>query len=159
VQCVSDFSGHELSLQFIDHTNYPAEEVYLMLETKVLRVSQQFYVEVMTLPFSRARKIMDQEMLLVSRTLLQRTVVRMQRLIVDAMMQSFQTHYFGMYKEYPLVQSEDGGNEPLMYTPFGKMIYTNDNTNTAVRKIRAFLDYMKAKNLTKDIMAYNDLVT
>ena len=158
MQFLIDFSGNELTLQYIDHSNFQAEGAYLLLEKKVERVSQQFYLDISTLPLSSIKHLMDLELNLISRIALQRTVVKVYKLIVDTLIQSFQTHYFAMYKEFPVMYVEDLPSDPLVYTAFGKMLFSNDNSATSTKKVKIFIEHLRAKKLVNDINEYNELV-
>lgn len=151
-------SGNELTFQYIDHTKFPAESFYLMLEQKVERATQQYYLEISTLPLSICKKLMKYDESFVSRIFLQRTSYKIKKMRLETLLQSYQSHYFSLYKEYGSFFNDELPTDPFMYTPFGKMLFNNDTSLTSTKKIKNFIEYVKVKNHANDIIEYNNIV-
>ncbi|OMJ91995.1 hypothetical protein SteCoe_5312 [Stentor coeruleus] len=157
VQFIVDMSGNELTFQYIDHTEFPAEKKYLMLEQKIERATQQYYIEISTLPLCTCKKLMKYDELFVSRIFLQRTSYKIKKMRLETLLQSYQSHYFSLYKEYGSFFNDELPTDPFMYTAFGKMLFNNDSSLTSTKKIKNFIEYIKVKSHTNDIVEYNNI--
>lgn len=158
VSFIVDFSGNELSLQFIDHSKFDCEDCYLMLEQKIERMTQQYYDDISKSPLSIAKSVLKTDYSLICRVFLNRTQAIIQKMMLQVLLMSYQNFYFPLFKEYSQFSIEDLPPEPAMYTSFGKMIFSNDHSSNSTKKIRNFFEYLKIKNLFGDVMEYNDIV-
>ena len=153
-----DLSCNELTLQFIGHSRFNCEGTYALLSQKIERVTEQYYLEILTLPLEQVKRIMQFDTVLISRIFLACTFERINKMSVETLMQSYQGHYFGLYKDYGIYYNDELPTDPIMYTAFGKLLFSNDQTHNAIKKIKNFIEQMKVKGKIRDIIEYNELV-
>ena len=151
-------SCNELNLQFIGHSRFNPEGTYAFLSQKIERVTEQYYFEILTLPLKQVKRIMQFDTVLISRIFLTCTFEKINKMSVETLMQSYQSHYFGLYKEYGIYYNDELPTDPIMYTAFGKLLFSNDQSPTAIKKIKNFIEQMKVKGKIRDIIEYNELV-
>ena len=158
MQFVVDLSANELSLQFITHSQFEGDGSYSFLSQKVERITEQYYFDMLTLPLKTVRALLQADIVIVSRIFLTCTTEKINKMRVNTMMQCYRSHYFSLYKEYSIYFNDELATDPLMYTAFGKMLFSNDESNNSTKKIKNFIEQMKVKGNVKDILEYNDLV-
>lgn len=158
VNFIVDFSGNELSFQYIEHTKFTCEECYLVLEQKIERLTQQYYDDISKSPLNVCKSVLKNDYFLICRIFLIRTQVIVRKMMLQVLLVSYQNYYFPLYKEYSQYSIDDLPPEPTMYTAFGKMLFSNDSNQNTTKKIRNFFEYMKVKNIIGDVIEYNDIV-
>jgi hypothetical protein len=156
---IIDFSGNELSFQYIDHSKFDCEESYLLLEQKLVRITEQYYGEISKSGLKYLKIWLKQDYYIISRLFLLRTQVIIERLMVRTLIDCFRSHYYSLYKEYGNFCLEDLPSDPMMYTSFGKMLFSNDHNANSTRRIRGFFEYLRVKKLLDDVTEYNELVS
>ena len=129
-----------------------------MLDQKLERHTQQFYLEISTLPLSSIKKIFQNDFVLISRIFLTCTSEKINKMRTEALIHAYQSHYFYIYKEYGAFYNDDIPADPIIYTPFGKMLFNNDKTLTSTKRIKNFFEYIKVKGFINDVHDYNQLV-
>jgi hypothetical protein len=131
----------------------------LFLEQKIYRITEQYYGEVSKSNLKQVKTLLKNDFFLISRLFLHRTQILIENLMVKTLIDTFRNHYFMLYKEHGNFCLEDLPNDPLLYTAFGKMLFSNDQNLNSTKKIRGFLEYLKVKKLIDDVNEYNELVS
>ena len=78
--------------------------------------------------------------------------------MANFLIDGFRGHYFSLYKEHGNFCLDDLPSDPILYTSFGKMLFSNDQSANSTKRIRGFFEYLRVKKLIDDVSEYNDLV-
>mmetsp|Transcript_7682 Transcript_7682/g.7540 ORF Transcript_7682/g.7540 Transcript_7682/m.7540 type:complete len:121 (+) Transcript_7682:213-575(+) len=70
IQAIVDLSVNELNIYFIDHSGFKGDGEYQLLHEKVLKLTQQFYEEVSSYPYTAQIYILGEDLKLAQRAFL-----------------------------------------------------------------------------------------
>ncbi|CAG9321673.1 unnamed protein product [Blepharisma stoltei] len=159
IQAVVDLSVNELNIYFIDHSGFKGDGEYQLLHEKVLKLTQQFYEEVSSYPYAAQIYILGEDLKLAQRAFLPCTWTKIERMGVEIKIESMKNLYYSEYKQFiPIsLTPEEEGLDRFVYSPFGKMLFSNDQSHAASRNIKLYIDYLRIRNRLQEVMDYNNL--
>ncbi|CAG9317501.1 unnamed protein product [Blepharisma stoltei] len=158
IQAVLDLSVNELNIHFIDHSGFSGDGEYKFLDEKVLKLTEQFYQEISSYPYTAQVYILEEDLKLVQRSFLPCTWIQVQKMGLEIRINSMKNIYYSEYKQFrPISSTPEEGIDRYVYSPFGKMLFNNDQSHVASRNIKLYINHLSMRNRLQDVIDYNNL--
>lgn len=160
VQSIIDLNVNELNIHFLDHTRFRSDGDYQHFHEKIIKLTEQFYQEIASYPYSAQMYILDEDLRMSQRLFLPSTWTQIQKLGLETRIDAMKEIYYTEYKQFIPISTvtEEDGLDRFVYSPFGKMLFNNDTSHVASRNIKLYIDFLRIRNRLQEVMDYNNLV-
>lgn len=145
-------------MHFLQHSQFVPEGAYAKIHNKIIELSEQFYKELQSLEFSRFKAQISLDFQFLQNVFLPCTWSIVEKTKLKLELESMQKSFLSEYKSFvPYIGVVDEVC-PLLFTAFGKLLFSNDLSPETTRKIRFYIGFLKFHGREKEVKEYNSLV-
>lgn len=158
MQSLVDFGVNEESVHFLNHSQVVPKGGYDYIHDQIIRISEIYYNDLKTLDFSHFRSNLNNDFLLIQRIFLPCTWIKIEKFKLELELEYSRDLLLLEYQALHSLSPTKDEPYPLVFTAFGKMLFTSEMSTEATRKIKAYIDFLGNHLRLKEIEDYNSMV-